>query len=110
MKCYQIVVSGVQCVLFLVLLYWQQIYWIVVGVYVGWQKLIFDEYGNIEVFKGVLLVQLIWCNVDGYIVGVVDKLVIYVLCDGWKLMLFVCWMLQLGLELQSEVFVIVFDG
>ncbi|REN18931.1 hypothetical protein DSI35_01100, partial [Mycobacterium tuberculosis] len=65
MKRYQIAASGAQRALFPASLHLQQTYWTAVGIHAGRQKSIFDEYGNIEAFKGAPLVQPIWRNADG---------------------------------------------
>jgi hypothetical protein len=110
MKRYQIAASGAQRALFPASLHRQQTYWTAVGVHAGRQKSIFDEYGNIEAFKGAPLVQPIWRNADGHTAGAADKPVTHALRDGWKPMPSARWMPQPGLELQSEAFAIALDG
>jgi hypothetical protein len=69
MKRYQIAASGAQRALFPASLQMQQTYWTAVGVHAGRQKSIFDEYGNLEAFKGAPLVQPIWRSADGRAAG-----------------------------------------
>ncbi|MBT2768299.1 discoidin domain-containing protein [Stenotrophomonas sp. ISL-67] len=104
MKRYQTVASGAQRALFPASLHLQQTYWTAVGVHGGLQKSIFDEYGNIEAFKGAPLVQPIWRSADGSAAGAADHPVQHALRDGWKPMPSVTWQPQPGLELTSEAF------
>lgn len=110
MKRYQIAASGAQRALFPASLQMQQTYWTAVGVHGGRQKSIFDEYGNIEAFKGAPLVQPIWRNADGRAAGAADHPVQHALRDGWKPMPSATWSPQPGLELRSEAFAILRDG
>ncbi len=110
MKRYQIAASGAQRALFPASLHLQQTYWTAVGVHGGRQKSIFDEYGNIEAFKGAPLVQPIWRNADGNAAGAAGQAVRHALRDGWKPMPSAAWTPQPGLELDSEAFAIELDG
>ncbi|WP_329859254.1 discoidin domain-containing protein [Stenotrophomonas hibiscicola] len=106
MKRYQITASGAQRALFPASLQMQQTYWTAVGVHAGRQKSIFDEYGNLEAFKGAPLVQPIWRSADGSTAGAAGQNVQHALRDGWKPMPSATWSPQPGLELRSEVFAI----
>lgn len=110
MKRYQIAASGAQRGLFPASLQMQQTYWTAVGVHAGRQKSIFDEYGNLEAFKGAPLVQPIWRNADGHAAGAAGQTVQHALRDGWKPMPSATWAPQPGLELRSEAFAIERDG
>ncbi|MFV1847052.1 discoidin domain-containing protein [Stenotrophomonas maltophilia] len=110
MKRYQIAASGAQRALFPASLQMQQTYWTAVGVHAGRQKSIFDEYGNLEAFKGAPLVQPIWRNADGNAAGTAGQTVQHALRDGWKPMPSATWAPQPGLELRSEAFAIERDG
>ena len=110
MKRYQIAASGAQRALFPASLQMQQTYWTAVGVHAGRQKSIFDEYGNLEAFKGAPLLQPIWRNADGQTAGAAGQPVQHALRDGWKPMPSATWSPQPGLELRSEVFAIERDG
>lgn len=110
MKQYQIVASGAQRALFPASLQMQQTYWTAVGVHAGRQKSIFDEYGNLEAFKGAPLVQPIWRSADGSTAGAAGQNVQHALRDGWKPMPSATWSPQPGLELRSEVFAIERNG
>ena len=106
MKRYQIAASGAHRALFPASLQMQQTYWTAVGVHAGMQKSIFDEYGNIEAFKGAPLVQPIWRSADGRSAGAAGQPVRHALRDGWKPMPSATWSPQPGLELQSEAFAV----
>lgn len=110
MKRYQIAASGAQRALFPASLHMQQTYWTAVGVHAGRQKSIFDEYGNIEAYKGAPLVQPIWRSADGRATGAAEQPVQHALRDGWKPMPSATWSPQPGLELRSEAFAIERDG
>lgn len=110
MKQYQIAASGAQRALFPASLHMQQTYWTAVGIHGGRQKSIFDEYGNIEAFKGAPLVQPIWRNADGTAASAGQRPVQHALRDGWKPMPSATWSPQPGLELRSETFAIERDG
>ncbi|MCX2894681.1 discoidin domain-containing protein [Stenotrophomonas lactitubi] len=110
MKRYQIAASGAQRALFPASLHMQQTYWTAVGVHAGRQKSIFDEYGNIEAYKGAPLVQPIWRSADGRAAGAAENPVQHALRDGWKPMPSATWSPQPGLELRSEAFAIERDG
>jgi len=110
MKRYQTAASGAQRALFPASLHMQQTYWTAVGVHGGLQKSIFDEFGNIEAFKGAPLVQPIWRNADGSAAGAADQPVQHALRDGWKPMPSVTWQPQPGLELKSEAFAVELGG
>ncbi|HHA1219347.1 TPA: discoidin domain-containing protein [Stenotrophomonas maltophilia] len=110
MKQYQIAASGAQRPLFPASLQMQQTYWTAVGVHAGRQKSIFDEYGNLEAFKGAPLVQPIWRSADGSTAGAAGQNVQHALRDGWKPMPSATWSPQPGLELRSEVFAIERNG
>lgn len=110
MKRYQVAASGAQRALFPASLHLQQTYWTAVGVHAGRQKSIFDEYGNLEAFKGAPLVQPIWRNADGTTAGAAAAPVKHALRDGWKPMPSATWSPQPGLELQSETFAITRGG
>ncbi|MGR0015870.1 discoidin domain-containing protein [Stenotrophomonas maltophilia] len=106
MKQYQIVASGAQRALSPASLQMQQTYWTAVGVHGGRQKSIFDEYGNLEAFKGAPLVQPIWRSANASTAGAAGQNVQHALRDGWKPMPSATWSPQPGLELRSEVFAI----
>ncbi|KRG77642.1 hypothetical protein ABB28_00335 [Stenotrophomonas chelatiphaga] len=110
MKRYQVAASGAQRALAPASLQMQQTYWTAVGVHAGVQKSIFDEYGNIEAFKGAPLVQPIWRSADGHAAGAAGHPLRHALRDGWKPMPSAAWSPQPGLDLHSEAFAIELGG
>jgi len=110
MKRYQVAASGAQRALAPASLQMQQTYWTAVGVHAGVQKSIFDEYGNIEAFKGAPLVQPIWRRGDGRAAGAAGQPMRHALRDGWKPMPSAAWTPQPGLDLHSEAFAIELSG
>ncbi|RYG14272.1 MAG: discoidin domain-containing protein [Burkholderiales bacterium] len=110
MKRYEIAATREHGALFPASTHMKQIYWTVVGVHGGKQKSIFDEYGNIEAFKGAPLVQAIWRDASGKAVAADGNPLRYSLRDGWMPMPAVEWTAQPGLEIRSESFAIEQDG
>jgi hypothetical protein len=104
MKRYQVIASRTNEALFPSSLHMQQVYWTAVGVPAGLQKSIFDEYGNIEPYKGGPLVQAIWRDVSGHTSVSDGSERTHALRDGWKPMPSVGWVAQPGLAVSSEAF------
>jgi hypothetical protein len=104
MKRYQVVASRANAALFPSSLHMQQVYWTAVGVPAGLQKSIFDEYGNIEPYKGGPQVQAIWRDASGHASVADASGRTHALRDGWKPMPSVGWVAQPGLEVASEAF------
>ncbi|WP_106407140.1 discoidin domain-containing protein [Xanthomonas sp. NCPPB 1128] len=111
MKRYQVAAQrGATRALFPASLHMQQTYWTAVGIHAGRQKSIFDEYGNLEAWKGAPLVQPLWRDASGTSAGADGHALTHALRDGWKPMPSVRWSPQPGLELRSETFAIERDG
>ncbi|MDY4341351.1 discoidin domain-containing protein [Xanthomonas sp. LF07-6] len=111
MKRYQVAAQrGATRALFPASLHMQQTYWTAVGIHAGRQKSIFDEYGNLEAWKGAPLVQPLWRDASGTAAGADGHALTHALRDGWKPMPSVRWSPQPGLELRSETFAIERDG
>lgn len=111
MKRYQVAAQrGATRALFPASLHMQQTYWTAVGIHAGRQKSIFDEYGNLEAWKGAPLVQPLWRDASGTTAGADGHALTHALRDGWKPMPSVRWSPQPGLELRSETFAIERDG
>ncbi|HTE40057.1 MAG TPA: discoidin domain-containing protein, partial [Steroidobacteraceae bacterium] len=87
-----------------------QVYWTAVGVPGGRQKSIFDEYGDIEAFKGAPLIQPVWRNVAGKSSAAFDKSLKHSLRDGWMPMPAVEWSVQPGLLMRSEAMTLEQNG
>lgn len=88
----------------------QQVYWTAVGVPAGQQKSVFDEYGNLEAFKGAPLVQPVWRDASGRSAAAFDATLTHTLREGWMPLPSVSWQPQPGLELRSEAFAIEQNG
>lgn len=110
MKRYQVAAQRGQGALFPASLHMQQTYWTAVGIHAGRQKSIFDEYGNLEAWKGAPLVQPLWRDASGTAAGADGHALTHALRDGWKPMPSVSWSPQPGLELRSETFTIEHGG
>jgi hypothetical protein len=106
MKRYQIAASRENAALFPSSLHMQQVYWTAVGIPAGLQKSIFDEYGNIEPYKGGPQVQAIWRDASGRASVSDSSERTHALRDGWKPMPSVGWTVQPGLAVSSEAFAI----
>lgn len=104
MKRYQIAATRARSDLFPASLHLQQTYWTVVGVHAGRQKSIFDEYGNIEAFKGAPLVQPLWRDASGDSGGADGRVTAHRLREGWMPMPAVAWSPRRDLEITSEAF------
>jgi hypothetical protein len=105
MKRYEIAAARAQRELFPSSLHAQQVYWTVVGIPAGRQKTVFDEYGDVEAFKGAPLVQPVWHDAAGASAAF-DKPITHRLRDGWMPMPTAQWSPRAGLQLQSEAFAI----
>ncbi|MCC4598307.1 discoidin domain-containing protein, partial [Xanthomonas campestris pv. phormiicola] len=110
MKRYQIAAQRGQGALFPASLHMQQTYWTAVGIHAGRQKSIFDEYGNLEAWKGAPLVQPLWRDASGTAAGADGHALTHALRDGWKPMPSLSWSPQPGLELRSETFTLEHGG
>lgn len=102
MKRYEIAASRQHRDLFPSSLHAQQVYWTVVGVPAGRQKSVFDEYGDLEAFKGAPLVQPIWRDASGRSAAAFGAALAHSLREGWMPMPKVQWSPQPGLQLTSE--------
>ncbi|MBA8886474.1 hypothetical protein FHW12_000665 [Dokdonella fugitiva] len=109
MKRYEIAASRAHAALFPATLRARQVYWTVVGVPAGVQKSVFDEYGDLEAYKGAPLVQPLWRDAQGA-VAAYDAALEHRLRDGWKPMPDVQWHPRRGLTLRSDAFAIEQDG
>ena len=88
----------------------QQVYWTTVGIPAGLQKSVFDEYGNLEAFKGAPLVQPVWRDRGGRAAAAFNADLRHSLREGWMPMPAVEWSPQPGLSLRSEAIAIEQDG
>ena len=106
MKRYQIAATRANASLFPSSLHMQQVYWTDVGVPAGLQKAIFDEYGDIEPFKGGPLVQAIWRGADGKASIADNGERSHALRDRWKPMPSVGWTATPGLAVTASAFAV----
>lgn len=88
----------------------QQVYWTAVGIPGGLQKSVFDEYGNLEAFKGAPLVQPVWRDRGGRAAAAFNADLRHSLREGWMPMPAVEWSPQPGLSLRSEAIAIEQNG
>jgi hypothetical protein len=109
-KRYEIAASREHAELFPSSLHARQVYWTAVGIPAGRQKSVFDEYGNLEAFKGAPLVQPIWRGADGKTAAAFDATLTHRLRHGWMPMPTVEWSPAPGLTLVSEAIAIERDG
>ncbi|MBV8341627.1 MAG: discoidin domain-containing protein, partial [Gammaproteobacteria bacterium] len=99
---YQIFAGREHSALFPSSLLGQQVYWTAVSVPGGEQESLFDEYGDLEAFKGAPLVQPVWREVSGRTVAAFNTNRTQTLRDGWMPMPTVAWSPQPGLQLRAE--------
>ncbi|HYG05022.1 MAG TPA: discoidin domain-containing protein [Stenotrophomonas sp.] len=101
----EILASREHAALFPAQLHRQQIYWTVVGVPAGRQKSIFDEFGNLEAFKGAPMLQAIWRDDQGAVSadGVART---QSLREGWMPMPTVQWQARPQLSIRNEAMAI----
>lgn len=110
-KRYQLAAAKHNAALFPSSLHEQQVYWTVVGIPTGRQKAVFDEYGNIEAWKGSPLVQPLWRDASGKAAAPTSATAIeHRLRDGWMPMPGLDWSPQSGLQLTSEAIAIERNG
>ncbi|MET0289000.1 MAG: discoidin domain-containing protein [Pseudoxanthomonas sp.] len=111
MKRYQLAATGKGAALFPSSLQMQQVYWTVVGIPGGRQKAVFDEYGNLEAFKGAPLVQPVWRDASGRAAAAtVETTITHRLRAGWMPMPQVQWSPQPDLALTSSAMAIEHAG
>jgi len=102
MKRYQIVAARAHRELFPSSLHDEQVYWTAVGVPAAQRKSVFDEYGDLEAFKGAPLVQPLWRDRSGRAAAAYQASATDSLRNGWMPMPAVQWSPQPGLQLRSE--------
>lgn len=110
LKRYELAAARSHQALFPDVLHRQQVYWTVVGIPAARQKSAFDEYGNIEAFKGAPLVQPVWRDSSGRSAAAAGAAREYSLREGWMPIPAVEWSPQPGLRLRSEAFAIEQQG
>ncbi|HEY9253725.1 MAG TPA: discoidin domain-containing protein [Stenotrophomonas sp.] len=104
-KRFEVLASREHAALFPAQLHQQQVYWTVVGVPAGRQKSIFDEFGNLEAFKGAPMVQAIWRDAQGAVSA--DSVArTQSLREGWMPMPTVQWQARPQLQIHNQAMAI----
>ena len=88
----------------------QQVYWTSVGIAGAAQKSIFDEFGNIEAWKGAPLLQPLWRAADGRAHAAHSVSPKQALREGWLPMPSAEWQPEPELIMRSEAFAIEQSG
>ncbi|HEY0334926.1 MAG TPA: discoidin domain-containing protein [Stenotrophomonas sp.] len=101
-KRFEILANRDHAHLFPSILHREQVYWTVVGVPAGRQKSIFDEYGNLEAFKGSPMLQAIWRDTDGPAATSDGVARTQSLREGWMPMPSVQWQPRAGLSARND--------
>ena len=109
MRAYQAAAARGTAALFPPSLRMQQTYWTVVGVHGGLQKSIFDEWGNLEAWKGAPLVQAIWRDARGA-ASAAGATPMHTLRQRWMPMPAVEWTATPDIAVRSETFTTTLDG
>jgi hypothetical protein len=107
---YEVAASRAHSQLFPLTLRNQQVYWTTIGVPAGRQKSIFDEFGDLEAWKGAPLVQPLWRDKNRRVRAAYNATPTQTLRDGWLPLPSVEWSPQPGLALRSEAFTIEHAG
>jgi len=102
LKRYEIFAAREYPALFPPTLHHQQVYWTAVSVPGGEQKSLFDEYGDLEPFKGGPLIQPLWRDGSGRVVAAFNASRTLRLRDGWIPMPELQWTPQAGMLMRSE--------
>ena len=102
LKRYEIFAGREHSALFPSSLHQQQVYWTALSVPAGEQKSLFDEYGDLEAFKGAPMVQPLWRDGSGRTVAAFNANRAQSLRQGWIPIPSVAWSPQPGLQLRSE--------
>lgn len=99
---YEVAASRTYGALFPLMVRNQQVYWTVVGIPAGRQKSIFDEFGNLEAWKGAPLVQPLWRDSDRVVHAAHGGTPTQTLREGWMPMPAVQWAPEQDLSLRSD--------
>ncbi|HET6339793.1 MAG TPA: discoidin domain-containing protein [Polyangiales bacterium] len=88
----------------------QQVYWTVVGIPAGRQKSIFDEFGNLEAWKGAPLVQPLWRDSNRVVHAAHGGMPAQTLREGWMPMPSVQWQPEADLTMRSQAIAVEQSG
>jgi len=102
LKRYEIFAGREHPSLFPPTLHHQQVYWTALSVPAGQEKSLFDEYGDLEPYKGAPLLQPLWRDASGRVVAAFNINRTQRLRGGWIPMPQVEWSPQPGLSVRSE--------
>jgi hypothetical protein len=107
---YELAGSRAQRALFPLNMRNQQVYWTSVGIPAAPQKSIFDEFGNIEAWKGAPMLQPLWRDAAGSMHAAHGGSVKQTLRERWLPMPSVEWKPEADLTLRSEAFALEQSG
>ncbi|HVZ32248.1 MAG TPA: discoidin domain-containing protein, partial [Polyangiaceae bacterium] len=110
MRRYEVAASRADRELFPLNLRNQQVYWTSVGIAAAPQKSIFDEFGNIEAWKGAPMLQPLWRDAKGSVHAAHGGSAKQTLRDGWLPMPSAEWKPEPDLTMRSEAFAIEQSG
>jgi hypothetical protein len=88
----------------------QQVYWTSVGIAGARQKSIFDEFGNLEAWKGAPMLQPLWRDAAGSLHAAHGGSPKQTLREGWLPMPSVEWQPEPDLTMRSEAFALEQSG
>lgn len=88
----------------------QQVYWTSVGIVAAPQKSIFDEFGNLEAWKGAPMLQPLWRDAQGHVHAAHGERPEHALREGALPMPSVTWRPESDLTMRSEAFAIEQSG
>lgn len=107
---YEVAAAGANRDLFPLNLRNQQVYWTTVGIAAQPQKSIFDEFGNLEAWKGAPMLQPLWRDAKGSVHAAHGGSVKHALRQGWLPMPSVQWSPEPDLIMRSEAFAVEQSG
>ncbi|MET0343942.1 MAG: discoidin domain-containing protein [Polyangiales bacterium] len=107
---YEVVAAGPARALFPVMARNQQVYWTVVGTPKALQKSIFDEFAEIEAWKGAPMVQPLWRDAEHRLSTAFGNAPTASLRDGWMPMPTVSWSPVPDVTVRSESFAVEHGG
>jgi len=107
---YQVAASRTHGKLFPLMVRNQQVYWTVVGIPAGRQKSIFDEFGNLEAWKGAPLVQPLWRDSERVVHAAHSGTPKQTLREGWMPMPTVQWAPEPDLSFRVQAIAVEQSG
>jgi hypothetical protein len=107
---YEVAASRTYGELFPLMVRNQQVYWTAVGIPAGRQKSIFDEFGNLEAWKGAPLVQPLWRDANRAVHAAHGGTPTQTLREGWMPMPSVQWQPEPELTFRTQAIAIEQSG